>query len=115
MINNKEIDKQYVANTYARFDIEIVDGKGSRVVDSNGKEYIDLATGIAVNTFGIADSEWIEAVKSQLGKFQHVSNLYYTEPCAQLAKELCEKTGRTKRNVSRMASNQRFLCRAYKG
>ena len=70
MINNKEIDKQYVANTYARFDIEIVDGKGSRVVDSNGKEYIDLATGIAVNTFGIADKEWTDAVTAQLGKFQ---------------------------------------------
>jgi acetylornithine/N-succinyldiaminopimelate aminotransferase len=96
MINNKEIDKQYVANTYARFDIEIVDGKGSRVVDSNGKEYIDLATGIAVNTFGIADSEWIEAVKSQLGKFQHVSNLYYSEPCAKLAELLCKKTGAKK-------------------
>ncbi len=92
-MNNKEIDKQYVANTYARFDIEIVDGKGSRVIDANGKEYIDLATGIAVNTFGIADKEWIDAVTAQLGKFQHTSNLYYSEPCASLAKLLCERTG----------------------
>lgn len=95
-MNNKQIDKQYVANTYARFDIEIVSGKGSKVVDNNGKEYIDLATGIAVNTFGIADEEWIEAVNTQLGKFQHVSNLYYSEPCATLAKLLCEKTGAKK-------------------
>lgn len=96
MLNNKEIDKQYVANTYARFDIEIVDGKGSVVTDSNGKKYIDLATGIAVNTFGIADEEWIGAVTAQLGKFQHTSNLYYSEPCATLAKLLCERTGAKK-------------------
>ena len=95
-MSNKELDKQYVANTYARFDIEIVDGNGSKVIDSNGKEYIDLATGIAVNTFGIADKEWIEAVTAQLGKFQHVSNLYYSEPCTLLAKLLCEKTGAKK-------------------
>ena len=89
----KNIDKQYVANTYARFDLEIVGGKGSRVYDDNGKEYIDLATGIAVNTFGIADDEWISAVSAQLAKFQHTSNLYYSSPCAILAKMLCEKTG----------------------
>ena len=92
----KNIDKQFVANTYARFDLEIVGGKGSRVYDDNGKEYIDLATGIAVNTFGIADREWIEAVSAQLAKFQHTSNLYYSSPCAELAKMLCEKTGAKK-------------------
>ena len=95
-MTNKQIDKQYVANTYARFDIEIVSGKGSRVVDSNGREYIDLATGIAVNTFGVADDAWIEAVTAQLGKFQHVSNLYYSEPCTTLAQILCERTGAKK-------------------
>lgn len=92
-MSNKQIDKQYVASTYARFDIEIVSGKGSIVYDESGKEYIDLATGIAVNTFGVADDEWIGAVTAQLGKFQHVSNLYYSEPCARLAKLLCERTG----------------------
>lgn len=96
MLNTKEIDKKYVANTYARFDIEIVSGKGSRVVDSNGKEYIDLGTGIAVNTFGVCDEQWCEAVKKQLGKFQHTSNLYYSEPCAKLAELLCERTGAKK-------------------
>ena len=92
----KNIDKQFVANTYARFDIEIVGGKGSRVYDDGGKEYIDLATGIAVNTFGIADDEWVSAVSAQLTKFQHTSNLYYSEPCATLAKMLCEKMGAKK-------------------
>ena len=96
MSNTKQIDKQYVANTYARFDIEIVSGKGSRVVDSDGKEYIDLGTGIAVNTFGVCDKEWCEAVTEQLGKFQHTSNLYYSEPCARLAEMLCSRTGAKK-------------------
>ena len=96
MSNTKLFDKEYVANTYARFDIEIVSGKGSRVFDDKGKEYIDLATGIAVNTFGLCDEEWIEAVSSQLVKFQHTSNLYYSSPSADLAKLLCEKTGAKK-------------------
>lgn len=92
----KNIDKEYVANTYGRFDLEIVSGKGSLVYDINGKEYIDLSTGIAVNTFGVADDEWINAVTNQLGKVQHTSNLYYSEPCAVLAKMLCEGTGAKK-------------------
>lgn len=89
-------DKEFVANTYARFPIDIVSGKGSLVTDSYGKEYIDLGSGIAVNTFGVADDEWIKAVTAQLGKFQHTSNLYYTEPCAALAEELCKRTGMKK-------------------
>ncbi len=96
MSNIKSIDKEYVANTYARFDIEIVSGKGSRVFDDNGKEYIDLATGIAVNSFGVCDEEWKAAVIAQLDKFQHTSNLYYSEPCARLAELLCKRTGAKK-------------------
>jgi len=92
----KTIDKQYVANTYNRFPVTIVKGKGSLVWDDNGKEYIDLGTGIAVNTFGVADETWQQAVIAQLGKVQHMSNLYYTEPCAQLAQMMCEKTGMKK-------------------
>ena len=95
-MNIKSIDKQYVANTYKRFDLQIVRGKGSLVWDENGKEYIDLGTGIAVNTFGVADEMWQKAVIDQLGKVQHTSNLYYTEPCAVLAKMLCERTGMKK-------------------
>ena len=89
-------DKEFVANTYARFPIDIVSGKGSLVTDSDGNEYIDLGSGIAVNTFGVADDERIKAVTAQLGKFQHTSNLYYTEPCAELAEELCKRTGMKK-------------------
>ncbi len=89
----KKIDGEYVASTYARFPLEIVSGKGSLVFDENGKEYIDLGTGIAVNTFGVADDEWISAVTEQLSKCQHTSNLFYSAPCALLAKTLCERTG----------------------
>ena len=90
------VDKQYVANTYNRFPVEIVSGKGSRYVDVNGKSYIDMGSGIGVTAFGIADGVWQAAVIAQLGKVQHTSNLYYTEPCARLAQLLCERTGMKK-------------------
>ena len=91
-----DIDKEYVAGTYNRFPIEIVSGKGSIVKDVNGKEYIDMGSGIGVTAFGIADDEWQKAVIDQIGKVQHMSNLYYTGPCAELAKELCTRTGMKK-------------------
>ena len=92
----KSLDNEYVANTYARFPVQIVSGKGSIVLDENGKEYIDLGSGIGVTAFGIADDAWQAAVIGQLGKVQHMSNLYYTEPCALLAQMLCEKAGMKK-------------------
>ena len=95
-MNIKELDQKYVANTYARFPLTLVKGKGSKVFDDGGKEYIDLGTGIAVNSFGFADDEWIEAVTAQLSTLQHTSNLYYSEPCAHLAEMLCERTGMRK-------------------
>lgn len=89
-------DKKYIANTYNRFPVSIVSGKGSVVKDENGKEYIDLGSGIGVTSFGIADDAWQKAIAEQIGKVQHMSNLYYTEPCARLAELLCEKTGMKK-------------------
>lgn len=91
-----EIDKEYIANTYARFPVELVSGKGAILKDSDGKEYIDLGAGIAVNVFGVADDEWLQAVTNQLGTLTHTSNLYFTEPCSTLAKMLCERTGMKK-------------------
>lgn len=96
MSNITSIDKEYVAGTYNRFPIEISHGKGAEVYDTDGKRYIDMGTGIGVTAFGIADDEWKNAVVDQLSKVQHMSNLYYTEPCARLAKILCEKTGMSK-------------------
>ncbi len=95
-MNIKEADKQYVMPTYGRFDLCLVYGNGSTYYDENGKKYIDMGTGIAVNTFGVNDYEWKDAVVRQLNKIQHTSNLYYNEPCAMLAKALCDKTGMKK-------------------
>ena len=89
-------DKEYIAGTYARFPLTIEGGKGSVVWDDTGKIYTDLSSGIAVNTFGIADDEWIKAITEQAGKIQHMSNLYYTEPCVKLAQMLCDRTGMKK-------------------
>ena len=96
MHNIMELDRTYVANTYARFPVELVSGSGSKVTDTDGKTYIDLGTGIAVNSFGIADPVWQEAVISQIHTLPHTSNLYYTEPCAKLAEMLCARTGMKK-------------------
>lgn len=92
----KQIDRDYVANTYKRFPIEIVSGKGSIVYDETGKRYIDMGSGIGVTAFGIADDTWVSAVTAQLTQVQHMSNLYYTAPCARLAETLCARTGMKK-------------------
>ncbi|MBP3328423.1 MAG: aspartate aminotransferase family protein [Clostridia bacterium] len=90
------LDKEYIANTYGRLDVAFKSGKGSVLTDFDGKEYIDLGSGIAVTSFGIADDVWVDAVTKQLNSVQHVSNYYYTEPQARLAQLLCEKTGMKK-------------------
>ena len=95
-MNTFDLDKQYIAGTYKRFPVEIVSGKGSLVKDVNGKEYIDMGSGIAVTSFGVADDVWIDAVEKQIRSVQHMSNLYYTAPCAKLAEALCKKTGMAK-------------------
>lgn len=96
MMSVKQKDSEFIAATYARFPIVISEGKGSVLKDEAGKEYIDLGTGIAVNTFGAADNDWINAVNKQLNKIQHTSNLYFTKPAADLAEMLCNRTGMKK-------------------
>ena len=91
-----KIDNEFVALTYGRFPLELREGMGAVAYDTEGREFIDMGTGIAVNTFGFSDAEWVIAVTEQLTKLQHTSNLYYTEPCAKLAKLLCERTGMKK-------------------
>ncbi len=91
-----ELDKKYIAPTYARFGVELIEGRGSRLWDTAGKSYIDMGSGIGVSSFGFNDEAWKEAVIAQLGKVQHTSNLYYTEPCARLAEMLCSATGMKK-------------------
>lgn len=92
-MNTPALDRRYLAHTYNRFPLELSEGSGSLVRDRDGKTYIDLGSGIAVNIFGLNDEQWKAAVTAQLGKFQHCSNLYYSAPTAELARLLCERTG----------------------
>ena len=92
----QQTDKQYVANTYGRFPVAIEKGKGATCFDFDGKKYIDFSSGIGVNSLGFCDEGWVEAVTKQLTTLQHISNLYYTSPCAETAKLLCGKTGMKK-------------------
>lgn len=95
-MNTKELDNQYVAHAYGRFDVALTKGQGSTLYDEDGKKYIDFGSGIGVTAFGINDPVWTKSVEEQLHRVQHTSNLYYTAPCAKLAQLLCEKSGMKK-------------------
>lgn len=92
----QERDDQYIMHTYGRFPVALSHGKNATCYDVKGKEYIDLTSGIGVNALGFADKGWVDAVTAQLGKLQHTSNLYYTEPCTHVAQMVCEKSGMKK-------------------
>ena len=89
-------DQEYIAGTYNRFPVTLVSGKGSIATDIDGKNYIDMNSGIAVNIFGFCDEIWQKAISKQAATLQHTSNLFYSEPCAKLAHMLCERTGMKK-------------------
>lgn len=89
----KSADESYVAHTYGRFPVAIKEGRGATCYDFDGKKYIDFSSGIGVNSLGFCDKGWVDAVTEQLNTLQHISNIYYTEPCTKAAKLLCEKTG----------------------
>jgi acetylornithine/N-succinyldiaminopimelate aminotransferase len=81
---------RYLANTYARFPVVLVRGRGDRLWDSDGKEYLDFAAGIAVDVLGHCHPKVVEAIKAQAEALLHVSNLYHIEPQIRLARALCE-------------------------
>ena len=89
-------DKEYIANTYGRFNVCFEKGKGSLLWDVEGKEYIDLGSGIGVTAFGVDDDEWSKAVIAQTHALNHISNLYYSVPQIKLAEMLCKQTGMKK-------------------
>jgi acetylornithine/N-succinyldiaminopimelate aminotransferase len=91
----KEEDSQFVANTYARFDL-LLDSAEDGILFGEGKSYLDFGSGIGVSAFGVSDSIWADAVCEQARKLSHTSNLYYTSPCVELAKKLCLRTGMKK-------------------
>ena len=89
----KAQDQQYIMNTYGRFDVAIKSGKGASCEDFDGKSFIDFGSGIGVNSLGYCHTAWVQAVTAQAGQLNHTSNLYYTKPCGDLAKKLCDLTG----------------------
>ena len=89
----KTRDKQYILGTYARNDLCITKGKGATCYSPEGKKFIDFSSGIGVNSLGFADEGWASAISRQAGTLQHTSNLFYTEPCGELAEMLIQRTG----------------------
>lgn len=89
----KALDSQYVVQSYGRFDVAIDHGVGSTLYTPEGREYIDFASGIGVNSVGYGNQKWIDAITDQAKKLGHISNLFYSQPYAQLAAAFCQRTG----------------------
>jgi len=85
--------KQFVAPTYGRFPITLDRGEGAYVWDTDGKRYLDLGGGIAVNCLGHANAEIAQALAEQSAKLMHCTNFYHFEGQAQLAEGLAERLG----------------------
>ena len=89
----KALDHAYTMQTYGRFDVALDHGEGSTLYGLEGEEYIDFASGIGVASLGYNHPAWVKAVEDQAHKLAHASNLFYTEPYAKLAQQLCQRTG----------------------
>ena len=89
----KSLDKQYVMQTYGRFDVDIDHGKGATLWNSAGEKYIDFTSGIGVCSVGYCNEKWQNAITEQAAKLGHISNLFYSEPYIKLAEQLCKRTG----------------------
>ena len=92
----REITEKYHLNVYKRFNLTLKEGKGVKLFDDKGKEYIDFLSGIGVNALGYNHEVVISALKEGIGKLLHVSNLFYTEELALLSKRLIEASGFSK-------------------
>lgn len=86
---------QFVLPTYARQPVSFVEGKNARLTDSEGKEYIDFAAGIAVCSVGHSNERLTKAITDQVSKVIHVSNLYYIEPQGECARRIVQQSGYT--------------------
>lgn len=89
----KQLDSDYIAQTYGRFNLALSHGKGCQVWDFEGNEYLDFTSGIGVNSLGWTDEDWLKAVVHQASSLAHTSNLFFTEPSSRLAKKLAEVSG----------------------
>ena len=95
-MNTKEKDLQYIMHTYGRYDAALAKGKGVVCYDEDGKRYVDVASGIGVNSLGFCDDGWVDAITKQAGTIQHMSNYFYCEQAGTLAERLCKLTGLAK-------------------
>ena len=95
-MNTKEKDLKYIMHTYGRYDVALKSGKGAVAYDENGKRYIDVSSGIGVNSLGYCDEGWVKAVSAQAGTIQHMSNYFYSEQASNLAEKLCKFSGLSK-------------------
>ena len=95
-MNTKEKDLKYIMHTYGRYDVALKSGKGAVAFDENGKRYIDVSSGIGVNSLGYCDEGWVKSVSAQAGTIQHMSNYFYSEQASNLAEKLCKFSGLSK-------------------
>lgn len=95
-MDTKEKDLKYIMHTYGRYDVALKSGKGAVAYDENGKKYIDVSSGIGVNSLGYCNDGWVDAVTNQAGTIQHMSNYFYSEQASNLAEKLCNLTGMSK-------------------
>ena len=96
LLNTKEKDLKYIMHTYGRYDVALKSGKGAVAYDENGKKYIDVSSGIGVNSLGYCNDGWVQAITKQAGTIQHMSNYFYSEQASNLAEKLCNLTGLSK-------------------
>lgn len=89
-------ESKYLMHTYNRFNIEIESGQGCYLKDTNGKEYLDLTSGIGVNCLGHNHPVLVEGIQKQAATLMECSNLYYSKPMVDAAKKLVEYTGLSK-------------------
>ena len=88
--------EEYVLHTYNRFPVVFDRGEGVRLYDTDGKEYLDFAAGIAVYALGYGNKKYNEAVKDQIDRIVHTSNLYYHVPLMEAAERIVKKSGMAK-------------------
>ncbi|GIK56728.1 MAG: aspartate aminotransferase family protein [Chloroflexi bacterium] len=94
-MNTQEViqaESQYILQTYGRAPVVFTQGKGLKLVDADGNEYLDFTSGIAVTALGHSDEEWATAVAAQAHQLTHISNLYHSEPQVRLAQKLVESS-----------------------
>ena len=108
-----------ILHTYNRYQIVLDKGEGVHLYDVNGKEYLDFAAGIAVQSLGYNNKEYTQALKDQIDKLTHISNLYYSVPMAEAAEKVKKASGESIFYQQRHRSDRRctegcqkiFLCK----